>query len=248
MLRSMKDFIGYEVQATDGEIGQVDDFLFDDHSWDVRYLVVATGIWLAKRRVLVSPVALGSPKGEVKSFPVMLTRDQVKVSPVIDTDQPVSRQMEEELHTYYRWSPYWSDTRGRAAARVISRKIGEGAMEDLTLRSVGEVVGYDIHATDGEIGRVEDFIADDQAWVIRYLVVDTHRWLPGRKVLVAPTWVDMVNWSERNVYVGLPWETVKDSPEYDPSAPVNSEYELRLYDYYGRPRYWIPAKREGSHA
>lgn len=109
---------------------------------------------------------------------------------------------------------------------------------DPHLRSTREVIGYHIQANDGGIGHVDDFIAGGEDWVIRYMIVDTRNWLPGRKVLVAPTWVKRVDWAKRDVYVDLSRETIENSPEFDPSAPVNREYELRLYDYYGRPRYW----------
>jgi hypothetical protein len=62
--------------------------------------------------------------------------------------------------------------------------------------------------------------------------------LPGKKVLVAPTWIESVSWSESKVHVVLSRETIKNSPEFDPTVPVNREYEARLYDYYGRPVYW----------
>jgi hypothetical protein len=106
------------------------------------------------------------------------------------------------------------------------------------LRSTREVIGYHIQARDGEIGHVEDFIADDQTWAIQYMVVDTRNWLPGRKVLIAPAWIEKVDWLERLVHVDLLRETIQNSPEFDPSAPVNRAYEVRLYDYYGRPKYW----------
>jgi hypothetical protein len=109
---------------------------------------------------------------------------------------------------------------------------------DPHLRSVGEVAGYHIEASDGEIGHIEDFIFDDETWKIRYVVVDTKNWLPGRKVLVSPLWVEDVSWRKRRVRVDLTQEEIKSSPEYDPTAPVNRQYEERLYDYYGRPRYW----------
>jgi hypothetical protein len=109
---------------------------------------------------------------------------------------------------------------------------------DPHLRSTREVIGYHIQARDGEIGHVEDLIVEDEIWFIRYLVIDTRNWLPGRKVLVAPAWAEQVNWVERRVYLDLSRETVKNSPEFDPSMPVNREYEVRLYDYYGRPKYW----------
>jgi hypothetical protein len=238
MLRSAKDLRGYTIQAIDSSIGAVYDFYFDDQVWAIRYLVVETGSWLSGQRILLSPVALDTPEWETKTFPVKLTQEQVKGSPPVVTDKPVSRQMEEELHAHYGWPPYWVSTRALAAVQVVEQKYEDETSEDLTLRSMREVVGYDIRATDGKVGHVEDFVVDDGSWIIRYMVVDTRDWLPGRKVLVAPTWIEAVTWPERDVYVSLSRETVKDSPKFDPSAPVNREYELRLYDYYGRPKYW----------
>jgi hypothetical protein len=68
--------------------------------------------------------------------------------------------------------------------------------------------------------------------------VDPRKWLPGKKVLVSPQWIEKVEWSDRKVYVDLPEETIKNSPEFDPSSSVNRDYENRLYDYYGRRKYW----------
>ncbi len=255
MLRSIKGLRKYTAKAIDGEIGTIDDAFFDDRWWTVRYVVIATGGWLVDRRVLVTPLVLGNPKWESREIPVRLTQEQVKTSPPVDTEQPVSRQMEQALHDHYGWPPYWTSTRALAAAQVIDRasqgaegdgdengdEDGDEKPGDLNLRSAREVIGYDIQATDGPIGHVDDFIADDETWVVRYLVVDTRGWLdwlPGKQVLISPTWIHAVTWPERNVHVGLSRETVKDSPEFDPSAPVNREYEMRLYDYYGRPKYW----------
>jgi hypothetical protein len=109
---------------------------------------------------------------------------------------------------------------------------------DPHLRSTQEVLGYYIHASDGDLGHVEDFIVDDDNWTIRYMVVDTRNWLPGKKVLVAPEWITEVSWGESKVYVDLTQDAIKDSPEYDPTETVNRLYEERLYDFYGRPKYW----------
>jgi sporulation protein YlmC with PRC-barrel domain len=106
------------------------------------------------------------------------------------------------------------------------------------LRQTREVIGYHIHANDGDIGHVEDFIFDDKTWIIRYMVIDTRNWLPGKKVIVSPEWITDIDGEESKVYVNLSQAEVRNSPEFDPSAPVNREYETRLYDYYGRPKYW----------
>jgi hypothetical protein len=100
---------------------------------------------------------------------------------------------------------------------------------------VKEVTGYHIEAKDGAIGHVEGFILDDEDWMIRYMVVDTRSWLPGKKVLIAPCLIRSVHWDESKVCLDLSRELVEGGPEYDPSAPVNREYEKRWYDYYGRP-------------
>ena len=108
MLRKISDLHGYAIAATDGALGTVSDFLFDDESWRVRWLVVDTGGWLSGRKVLLPPSALGHIDADGRRFSVRLSRAQVKDSPEIASDQPVSRQMESHVYDYYGWSPYWS--------------------------------------------------------------------------------------------------------------------------------------------
>ncbi len=248
MLRSLKAVQGYKVLATDGDIGQVHDFYFHDDTWIIRYLIVDTGHWLPGRKVLVPPGVLGKPNWAGLSFPVNLTREQVQKSPDIDTAKPVSRQQEVDLHDHYDWPAYWIDPGiGPWPAVTPMIPIPEPASPSDTgatqkgnphLRSVRELRGYHIHASDGEMGHVEDFIADDASWVIRYLAVDIRNWLPGKQVLISPQWpADIDHW-QRRVHVSLTRESIRNCPEFHPAAPVNREYEERLYDYYGRPGYW----------
>jgi hypothetical protein len=247
MLRSAKSMRGYSILAQDGDIGNIHEFYFDDLVWKVRYLVVDTGGWLTGRKVLLLPEVLDRPDWETKTLSVALTQAQVESSPPIDTDRPVSRQMETEVHTYYGRNPYWrgglplSGLGAAAAAEVIamgSEQRGNQQEHDPRLRSTREVIGYRIQGRDGEVGHVDDFVVDDETWSILYMVIDTGNWLPGRKVLIAPAWAEQVSWSDRKVYLGLKRETIQKGPEFDPSMPVNREYEARLYDYYGRPKYW----------
>jgi len=248
MLRSAKDLNGYVLKATDDEIGRCKDFLFDDEEWTVRYMVADTGKWLPGRKVLISPISLGEPDWTSRVFPITLNKEQVENAPSLSEDAPVSRQYEARWFKYYRYPYYWGgdglwgpgvEPAGLAAGeRGFAETVEEEDLGDSHLRSVDEVAGYHIQATDGEIGHVEDFILDDLNWTLRYVVVDTRNWLPGRKVLVAPVWVDSVDWAKEKAIVDLTREDVKNSPEYDPAAPVNREYEARLYDFYGRPKYW----------
>jgi hypothetical protein len=240
MLRSVKEFDGYTIQATDDKIGKVSEFYFDDEVWTIRYLVVNTGPWLFGRKVLIVATALGQPDWGAHVLPVNLTKELVEISPDIDLARPVSRQLEIMLHEHYDWQPYWWAT-AQGAVPVpteIRKEVVKVAEGDPHIRSTREVIGYHIAALDGELGHVEDFIVDDETWIIRYMVIDTRNWLPGKKVLVAPTWIEKVVWAEEKVYVNLHRETIENSPAYNPSAPVNRAYEERLYDFYGRPKYW----------
>ncbi|WP_316977052.1 PRC-barrel domain containing protein [Shumkonia mesophila] len=244
MLRSLDGLIGYGIQATDGPIGTVKDFLFDDQAWVVRYMVADTGKWLPGGKVLVVPSALEHPEWDRRSLPVKLTRRQVEEGPDIGEDQPVSHQHEIDLHHHFEWDPYWLAYAAAEAATPFPPAVAPESPQmrptrgDPRLRSGREVEGYHVKATDGEIGHVEDFILDDEGWVVRYVVVDTRNWLPGKKVLVSPEWFDAVNWTDQRVVVDISREGVRNSPPYDPSRPVNREDEGVLYDYHGRPAYW----------
>ena len=248
MLRSLKTLLGYSVLAKDGDMGKVHDFYFEDDTWIIRYLVVDTGHWLTGRKVLLTPGALGRPNWEKLAFPVALTREQVEKSPDIDTDKPVSHQQELDLYNHYGWPLYWLDP-GTGAwpgvtpmAPIFSppgpSEMAKDPKADPHLRSVREVTGYHVHASDGEMGHVEDFIADDALWVIRYMVGHVSNWLPAKKVLISPQWLGEIRHWERKVNVTMTQESILHCAEFEPRTFVNREYEERLYDYYGRPGYW----------
>jgi hypothetical protein len=248
MLRSTWDLVGSKIDAVDGSIGSVHDLLFDDTAFAVRYLHVDTGGWLPGRQVLISPEAVDQAELGEEAVPVDLTKEQVKDSPGIATDKPVSRQHEQALADYYGWVPYWSPTTlpmASWASEMHARKElqaeaagGEDASFDPHLRSMRALRGYAVSASDGSVGQLDDFILDTEAWLFRYLVVDVGHWLAGRRVLVAPDWMDPIDWEKSKVHLNLTREEIKGSPEFDPRTPVNRRYELRLYDYYGRPAYW----------
>lgn len=254
MLR-LKRLYGCTIQAADGEAGKLVDTYFDDMKWISRYLVVDTGGWLGGRKVLISPVTVEEVRDEGDALRVGLTKSEVEHSPDINLDKPVSKQQIVELHEYYGWPAYWggSMTMGTATPGVYPMILAgvdqvEGEMKDggpsekyrgdPHLRSTREVSGYDIQALDGEIGHVEDFFVSDKDWAVRYLLVDTRDWLPGREVLIAPAWIERVDWADRAVYVGLKREEVETSPEYDPESPPGREHEMRLYEHYRRRGYW----------
>jgi len=107
MLRHSKDLLNLGIAATDGDIGDVKDLYFDDETWAVRYLVVDAGSWLSSRKVLISPIAAGTPDWANRLLPVSLTREQVRSGPDIDTDMPVTRQHETDHLDHYSYPYYW---------------------------------------------------------------------------------------------------------------------------------------------
>ncbi len=247
MFRSANNFQGYKLEATDGEFGTVYDFLFDDNEHVIRYLVADTGGWLPGRRVLVSPLALGKADGPARSVAVNLSRAAIESSPSLDSDLPVSRRQERDLAIYYGWPYYWNIDPALGAYiatnnnPAIEHKLAAETAtmdNDEHLRSIREVTGYYVEASDGEIGHIEDLIIDTEDWIVRYAVIDTKNWWPGKKVIVGFQWMESIDWSRAKMKFNAYREQIRNSPEYDPQIAVNCEYEQLLYDFYGRPKYW----------
>ncbi len=256
MLRSLKELDGYTVRATDGDVGPVVDLLLDDVRWTIRYLVVETGGFFNERRILISPISFREVDWTSQRFHVALSMDKVKKSPSVDLDKPVSRQHELDYYRYYDYPNYWAYS-GLWGVAAYPGPIASAAFSELPagkndrpgdshLRSAREVRGYHIQGSDDAVGHLEDFIVDDESWEIRYLTIDTSNWWFGKKVLIAPHWASQVSWQEGKVHVDMTRDAIKESPEWNPSAPVNREYEARLYDYYGRPVYWDDPRRAPS--
>jgi uncharacterized protein YrrD len=232
MLRSLEELYGYKIQATGGSIGEVYDFYFDDDSWTIRYLVMDTGGWLSGRLVIISTVALEEPDWKKQIFPVSVTKEQIEKGPSAYTEKSISRRHESTIHKYYGWPFYWSDKTIDSDSPSMERR-------DSHLISTREVSGYHIQAMDDSIGHVEDFIFDDETWALCYILVNIRNWLPGgKKVLVSCLWIRDVIWGESKVSVDVVKETIAGAPDYDPEIPIDRDYEERIHNYYGLPKYW----------
>lgn len=254
MLQSAHKLKGFGIAATDGHIGHIKDVYFDDQKWTIRYFVVDTGGWLSGRKVLISPVSFHDPDWKGKMIRVDLTRQQIEDSPGIDTDQPVSRRQEAELFRHYDYPFYWTGPLlwgygafpplgGTLGASETDRERTAGDADPATeaehadshLCSSNEVIGYTIRATDDAVGHVEDFLFDDEDWSIRFMLVDTRNWWPGKHVLVSPQLVKSVSWGDSNVFVDISREAVESSLEFDWSNPPSRDTATSLYRDSGRP-------------
>ncbi len=248
---SAKGLSDCKVVAKDGDIGDVTDLYFDDMYWRVRYLVVNTGgALLPGKVVLVSPHSIANAVPSEGAVVLDLTMEQVKESPAVDTEKPLSRRLEEDLSRQYGWPMYWlPGTSGSFISIPPRRKVDGSDVEtetaapfaepgDPNLRSMNEVEGYHIQATDGEIGHVEDFLADNEEWDVHYMIVNTHNWLPGKSVVVSRMWIKEISWSDRSVVVDVEREKVRTSPEYHRESPFDREFEEKLFKHHERPGYW----------
>lgn len=235
MLRSLKTIVNYKLSAVDGDIGKVRDFFFDDSAWYVRYLVADTGGWLPGRKVLLGPEALGAADWDDHRLPVSLTKDQIKNAPHVSSDAPVSRVQEERLRAYYDWPSWWATPQhGVLPMPVADVQDPDTVQGDPHLRSLQEILGYRLRATDEAVGSVDDVIVDDVDWRIRYLVVDLGEVMRGKRVLLAPSWTKEFRWADAELLLDTSARQVREAPAYRSGQAVNREYELRLYDYHGR--------------
>ena len=224
MLTEIEGLYGHTLKAHNGELGRVEDFLFDDITWEVRYLVVDTGSWLSTRQVLLSPHAFGALDAENKSLEIRLTRDQVEHSPSIDAHLPVSRQHEVDYHRYYGWPAYWTHAAapGPEGDPVAAVPTGEAVEnretprrpEDRHLRSARAMKGHRIEATDGDTGKIAGFMVDDKNWSIRELIVDAGHRYNGKKVLIAPDKVEQIVHEESKVVVALAKSDIERTGEH----------------------------------
>jgi hypothetical protein len=250
MLRLAKNLSGFTLGAIDGEIGKVKEFYFDDRTWTIRYLVADTGKWLSDRSVLISPYALSDIQTEETIIHVNLTKVQIENSPAIETNRPVSRQDELLYYPYYGYPSYWGGSSlwgnaaypqmlelppGMEARRAAASKHED---DDPHLRSSQDVDGHSIQALDGDVGHVVDLVIDDESWVIRYLIVATRNWLPGKKVLIGTRSVQHISWEESKVYLQLKRETIENSPEYSEELLLSRDYEAKLHRHYDLEEYW----------
>jgi hypothetical protein len=108
-LRSSRDVTGRHIEALDGEIGHVSDFIIDDENWAIRYLVIDTkNLWPGKK-VLVSPRWIERVSWSESKVFINLTRQTIKDAPEYSEDSLLTRDYETELHRHYARQGYWLD-------------------------------------------------------------------------------------------------------------------------------------------
>ena len=232
MLQNIKGLYGNKLAASDGDIGHVKDFYFDDENWVVRYLVADTGSWLTGRLVLLTPHAFGKLDQGEKTLHVKLHKKKIQDSPSIESHKPVSRQYETDYYSYYGWPTYWDGSAmwgigGYPVVLPLSKKEMEiqkkyHHRDDKHLRSMHEVIGYNIQSVDGEIGHVSSFLVDDKSWAIHELVIETGHWYSGKEILIPTSKVKRISYEESKVFASLTKADIQQTAENEISQHIKA--------------------------
>ncbi len=245
MKRSVKELLGYDIQVKDGTKGIVNDFLFDEESWTIRYMMTDIGNLFVDKKILIPRVFFEKPDWSKRLFLVHMTKDELKNSPKLEKHKPASREFEHKLNKFYNIENYWTTSYVPTFGvpemvvpmhqRDDSPKTVKDPQIDTSLRSFQEIKGYMIECLDEKHGYVTDFIVDDENWKIIYMIIDMGNvFKKEKRVMLAVNWINEIDYKDKKISINHTSKVLEESPDFDPSVPVNEEYEKNLYDYYGR--------------
>lgn len=259
MLKNLKDMKGFKILANDTvneTIGTVKDIYFDDERWAVRYLVIDTRSWLFEDLVLISPYSVSGVDWENGIIWVNLPKYKIENAPKAKLNKPVTRKFESAFNNYFKLPHYWSnglglDIEGIWGSGFTPQVPEENAQRfipnfdyetknDQHLHSMREISTFRLRAVDDEsFGAFEDFIMEVDTWALRYLVIDTHKFLPGgKKILLSPEWVERFDWDSKKIVTDYLRHSIENCPEYNPSVPIDRMMEEELHTHFGKTGYW----------
>jgi hypothetical protein len=236
---------GFSVLALGKKVGKVKDFLFDDLSWIIRYLLVDTNERISINQVLLLMLSVAEIDWENQIVPVNLTIEDLIKSPQVEAHLPVSRQKELEIYNYFGRMPYWGagfSLGAQAVADMVTsqneRLLNEPSTEksDSNLRTLQEVTGYKLTNGDEMIGKVSDFFVESSNWIIRYLIIDMNN---QKQTLFSPQWVSDISWRTQEMRTRLTRDQIYSAPIYDSNYMITRQYEEKLYQHFNQQGYWL---------
>ena len=227
MLRSLRQLYGKKLRASDGDIGHVEDFYFNDQQWAIRYVVADTGSWLSGRLVLISPHAFGNLHQDGDCLLVNLTRQQIENSPAIESHKPVSLQYQAYWDGVETWGvggfpeapppPHLMPRVSRQVTMFICKAHRLLAATPSKPAKERSAMSY-------------DFIMDDKSWAICHLVVETGHWFSHKEIVISPKHIDRISYEESKVFVNVSKEAILEAPQYHVS-PLGETYgDTRNFD------------------
>lgn len=229
MLLTIAELKEYQVETTDGATGQIRDLYVEDGFWFVRYLVVASGSWLNEQELLLLPDIVAAVEPESGRLRIKLTEQQLLDSPPRERHLPISRQYEEQLAEHYGWARYWlpATLLGSGHAPTLPANItasenplDPAAESEPVLRSLTELLGYELRAAQGEALPLTDMVASTKNWQLRYLLV------PEEDVGNRPVSFDFVthcSWEERQIQLSLTPAQLQRQEPYVPGPIIGRE-------------------------
>jgi hypothetical protein len=257
-LHKLSDLIRDTLLLNDGSVATVVCIYFDDQSWKVRHFVVRVDGQDPGREVLIPPQVIRRLTEQSSSLTIGLTRRQLESAPSADSQLPISRHHELQISNQvdqpslrsrtaldsarpwdficFGWPPH--QVQGLLfdptidPSRLIQPHQPRAIPAQPHLRSSQAVKGYRLHARNGQIGHLEDFILEEPDWNVRYLEIGTRNWLPGKHVLMPPTWIRDMNWALHQVLVDLDRETIRTAPPYDSCQAITHSDETALTEHY----------------
>ena len=217
MLRQLRLHRGCHAHASDGYIGTVEDFYFDDRHWDLRYLVLNTGKFPLGRKVLVPPTAIDTFDPQAQVVSLRQSMQEIQNSPEIDVDRPVYRQLHDLEVNYTSWVTHWTPQHDLPAPEANPMPTG-----DAHLRSLNNVCKYTVMAFDGRVGSVADLVVDSETWHIPLVILDTTHYLAADKVVLPSSDFKAIRVEDREISVDLYKDDVLRAPRIDASLPLES--------------------------
>jgi hypothetical protein len=257
MLRQIRELGTYRLHATDGDIGHLEQFYFDDRDWKIKYFVVDIGTWLHGKKVLMLPSAITGVDAPTRTIITAFTKQQVQESDDIGKHKPEGLEQPHDYFLYLGWPHYVANALSDSehgpvpggAPDPVKGKISEHSIRaayDEHLRSSKVVSRYHVMAVDGEIGQIEDGTVDDQTWTIQYLVSTVRTWWSAKRVLLPTEWIRLVSATESNVYVYLTRNSIATAPAFDPEKPLTLGLENDLHRHYRKYRLRSDSSRRSN--
>jgi hypothetical protein len=216
MLNHLRTLLTHQIHASDGFIGALDDFYFDDSRWILRYLVVNIGGFVHGRKVLISPVAIVGINAANQTVSLKHSMDQIRNSPNFDVEKPVYRQLEEQLLNYYGWVAHWTPLHTLPEPQVQVSPTG-----DTHLRSMTNVCKYTVMAFDGRVGSITDFIMDENGWTIPLVILDTGHYLSVDQVVIPAPHLKGIRVEDKEISIDMYKADVAKAPRFDPTRPLD---------------------------
>lgn len=229
-----QDLKNYTIQASDGDIGSVSEFYFDEEHFYLRYLVVNTENFLFRNLVLVSPISFTNINFEEKIIKLKITKKELEDSPGLDSVDVISRKYEKDYNNHFAWPYYWSAENSASAIGPYGmpwgyynqlgrapRRTGEvnsdlvRNTDDSNLRSSREVRSYSVKGIGNEeFGHIQGFILDPNTLALKFVIIDTIHFLPSKHVLLRPEWIEEISWESKTVEFSFSKELIKSAPSY----------------------------------